>query len=269
MTKPHVSTTQLEMHTICGERYRRRYVLGEKIPPGVALVRGGSAHKGREHSLKAKLAHGELPPIDEVLAVAADKVDHEFAEDLIVLAGEFDGLSQDRARDLCKDQVVTLARLDYQANHPSLQPARVEERLRAELPDYPVDLVGIIDLIEIDDTIRDLKTGSKRLSAGDVAGNLQLTMYGFIFRLTQGRLASAYKIDQLVHKKRPESVTHTTTRDKADFEALACRLEAMLVAIEKQVWLPCPANHWACSARWCGFYATCRYTAAGCRRPRT
>jgi hypothetical protein len=55
--KPHLSQTQLTMYEKCGESYRRRYCdcEGEKIPPGIALVKGTGVHGGSKANFKQKI----------------------------------------------------------------------------------------------------------------------------------------------------------------------------------------------------------------------
>ena len=42
--KPYLSPSQMGMYCRCGEQYRRRYIEKEIIPPGFALIKGGSVH---------------------------------------------------------------------------------------------------------------------------------------------------------------------------------------------------------------------------------
>ena len=74
----HVSASQLSMYCKCGEQYRRRYVEGEIVPPGVALVSGKSVHKAREIDLKHKMATGEDLAVEAVKESARDQVHGAF-----------------------------------------------------------------------------------------------------------------------------------------------------------------------------------------------
>ena len=56
----------------CGEQYRRRYVLKQIRPPGVALHIGSATHKGVEENLKEKARSGKLLPLDSVTDAAVE-----------------------------------------------------------------------------------------------------------------------------------------------------------------------------------------------------
>ena len=59
---------------MCPERYRRRYVNQEIVPPGISLIRGTSVHKGAEHNHRQKIkSHIDLKK-KEILEI----VDAEF-----------------------------------------------------------------------------------------------------------------------------------------------------------------------------------------------
>ena len=143
----------------------------------------------------------------------------------------------------------------------------MEQEYRVALEGWPVDLVCRLDLVETDSTVRDLKTGAKRLSASRVATDVQLTGYHFALEAVTGRAPRQLAIDQLIAKATPEAVTHVTTRTTADVAALFRRFETMLQAIERDVWIPCAPDAWQCTPRWCGYHnAGCPYVN-GVRRP--
>lgn len=72
MTKPHLSASSLRMLCECGERYRRRYIDGDVIPPGVSMVGGIAVHRAAERNLRHKLEHGALLEVDAACQVARD-----------------------------------------------------------------------------------------------------------------------------------------------------------------------------------------------------
>ena len=58
--KPHLSISQLEMLSKCGEQYRRRYIEEEIIPPAVAMLVGRSVDKSVDENLIHKIQTDEL-----------------------------------------------------------------------------------------------------------------------------------------------------------------------------------------------------------------
>ncbi len=51
----YVSVSQVLCYLRCPESYRRKYVLGEKEPPSVALVEGGAHHRALEQANRHQL----------------------------------------------------------------------------------------------------------------------------------------------------------------------------------------------------------------------
>jgi hypothetical protein len=86
--KPHISPSQMDMFFRCGEQYRRRYVLGEIVPPGVALVKGSAVHKAAEVNYRQKVeTHVDLALSDLTDAAATD-VTHRVAAEGLMLTPE-------------------------------------------------------------------------------------------------------------------------------------------------------------------------------------
>src|SRR3990167_5757448 len=73
--KPQLHQSGMDMLFKCGEQYYRRYVKGEKIPPGIAAVIGSATHKSIEANLSAKIQGGELLPVEWVQQVARDELE--------------------------------------------------------------------------------------------------------------------------------------------------------------------------------------------------
>src|SRR5689334_19813740 len=70
--KPHLSVSQLGLLGRCPKAWESRYVLGLKVPPGVAAVIGKGTHKAVELDLGAKMNWGELMTASEVKDAARD-----------------------------------------------------------------------------------------------------------------------------------------------------------------------------------------------------
>ncbi len=92
-----------------------------------------------------------------------------------------------------------------------------------------------------------------------------MTTYSLARLVLDGSLPEKVVLDYLVRLKTPKSVTVDATPDREHFSELFARIEAAHVAMTKGVFIPAPLDAWWCSAKWCGYHATCRYA----RKPMT
>jgi hypothetical protein len=260
--KPHLSPTQLDMFTKCPEQYRRRYIEGEKIPPGIAQMKGSALHRGAEFNMRQKIeSHVDLPAgdITEMAVTTFEAATH----------GEYLLLPEERAMGAdttiarAKDSVAAMTEVHARQQAPEYQPVLVEEKVRIALPG-PRDLLGIIDLADEQDRVIDFKTASKSKSQSEADTSVQLTVYAAAFTARRGRKPRSLRLDTVVHTAAGKLSRQAldTERDEADIAALANRVDAVSAAIEAAVFPPAPPGAWYCSKKFCGFYATCRYVNA-------
>lgn len=257
--RPHISNSQLEMLSKCGEQYRRRYILGEKDPPGVAAIVGKGVDKAVNVNLINKKDKGELLPVEEVLEVARDQV----------VTGWRNGirLTQDEAKEGPKrvrgeavDKAVRLADTHYHQTAPILQPTHVQRPWSIELEGYGIDLIGYIDVQEGAVRVRDTKTGSKSPNKACAQESEQLTVYAMAVHVLDGKGPVEVALDYLIDTQRPQAKSYYSTRSVDDFAVLLRRVETHLAALEKGVFVPARESDWWCSRKWCGFWETCPYT---------
>ena len=61
--KRPISPSQIDMFSRCGEQYRRRYIEKDRLPPGVAMIRGRGVHEGVAENMRQKRhTYCDLPP---------------------------------------------------------------------------------------------------------------------------------------------------------------------------------------------------------------
>jgi hypothetical protein len=253
--RPHLSPSQLDMMSRCGEAYRRRYIDGERIPPGIAMLSGTGVHAGAEVNFRQKIeTHRDLPA-DDIVDASVDGFDRG-------LAGGYERGPEDESPDEARDQVAELARLYADEVAPVYQPKFVEQLVRIELPGTH-DMVGVLDMADDAGRVVDLKTSGKAKSQDECDRSAQLTYYAAAHRVLTGELASEVRLEVLVKSKNPKRVVLASTRGPADFAALANRINAASAAIQAGVFLPADPGNWMCSPRWCGYYRTCPYVNAG------
>jgi hypothetical protein len=255
----------------CGEQYRRRYGEGERLPPGIALVRGKSVHSANERNLVQKLETGELLSVAEVRDLAADSFDKEVKGGGFVIDGEYAKMPVRKALDTAKDEAVDLSGLHAEQVAPSIQPTAIEVRI--ELPPsqaLEVPFISILDVIDDGTKIRDTKTTRKSPPSEAAHLSDQLTSQDLAYRARYHREPEELSLDYLVRtpsgKLTPSRLT--THRSKADLGTFLRRAQAALRMIEAEVFLPAPQDAWVCSERWCGYTSTCPYYR-GRSRPTT
>jgi len=257
--KPHLSATQLNLASMCGEAYRRRYIEGDKLPPGVAMIRGKSVHHAAAENFTQKIeSHEDLPRAD-IVDQAVSKFDLE-CKGGYELTGDEKGRKPADVLDDARDDVREFADLHARDQAPDYQPAYVEEQFRIELPGSH-DFVGIIDLATEDKTVADLKTTKKSQNQSAADQSVQLTGYAAGYKAITGDPPNLIQLDvAVVLKTKTKRDVFKTHRTPADFAELAARTNALIGAIQAGVFIPIEPNHWKCSEKWCGFHATCPYT---------
>lgn len=260
--RPHLSPSALEMYAKCGEAYRRRYIEGDKIPPGVAMLRGTGIHGGVETNMRQKIeTHADLP-VKEIVDAAVAKFDAE-------LAGGYSLSTEEQSRGAAvvigetRDTVATLAELAGAEVCPEYQPAAVEQAVRIELPHLSHDVLGVIDLVDDQSRVIDLKTAAKSKSQADADGSTQLTVYSAMHHVLRGEPPKELRLEVLVSTKTPKRQTLVTHRGERDIAALAARLEAVTNGVGKGVFAPAPDGAWWCGPKWCGYFHSCPFVNPG------
>lgn len=256
--KPHISNSQLQMYWRCAEQYRRRYMEGEILPPGIALLTGSALHRGAETNFSQKIeSHMDLPAaqIIEASVVAFD----EQTKGGYALSEDETMRGPDIVLGEAKDQTAALAKVHAQQQAPDYQPVAVEHRTRIVMPKASRDLVAITDLRDDQRRVTDIKTGARRKPQSEVNESVQLTIYAAAYTVDCGEPPAEVRLDTLVKTKTPGRQVLSSHRTLADFEVLANRINATLAAIEAGNFPPCAPDSWQCSDRWCGFWRSCPY----------
>lgn len=258
-TKPHLSQTQINLHNKCPAAYERRYVNGEIIPPGVSQLKGSGVHAAAENNFRQKItSHIDLP-VDDMADMAVSQFEQRVAQEGVSLDPDEKSRGKLKVLGEAKDATVRMAKFHAYEQAPSYQPVLVEERVRIGLPGAH-DLVVILDLADDRDRIVDFKNGKKRYSQADVDSSVQLSVEAAGFQAITTRRPKALVLDTIVTGARQfERHKLTTTRDRDDRLALAHRVDAVSRAIQTGIFPPAAPGVWWCSAKWCGYHATCPF----------
>jgi hypothetical protein len=257
--RPYVSYSQLALFERCGEAFRRRYIEREKIPPGVAAIRGRAVHGAAELNHRQKIASGVDLPLGDLVDAAATAFDASRAEGGVLLTPEEASIGEANVLGRAKDRAVKLTGLYAHSVAPTIQPALVEERVRIMLPDAPVDLLGILDVATVDRRVKDLKTAARSKTQAEADQSLQLSLYGLAYRAHTGQDAAGLDMEVLVDTSPPKHQRLSTTRRRSDYLVLVARLNAFLRARDAGIFPPAELSSWGCNERWCGYWRSCVY----------
>lgn len=260
--KPHVSPSQLEMLSRCGEQYRRRYIEREIIPPGIAMLKGTGLHAGAAANMRQKIdTHVDLPAA-EVADIAVAALESELSRSGCSFSEDEVSAGADKVLGQAKDATALLASAHVRLQAPEYQPLVVERRFRIVLPSSSHDIVGVVDMIP--DTLRavDFKTSRRRKSQADVNESVQLTTYAAAAVALTGQPAVGVRLDTLVHNSSGVSrQTLDADRGTDHYRSLAARASTAIAAVQSGVFVPASPGAWWCSQRWCGYWSSCPYVA--------
>lgn len=263
--KPHLSISQLNMLSRCGEQYYQRYIQGRKVPPGISLIVGKAVDNSVTKNLTQKLEGMDLFPIEAVADFTAQAFNKEWDSAEISLTDEEVKLGLQVVKGDALDKSVRLARLHAVDLAPAIEPTHLQRKMEVELPNYPYNLLGYLDIVE-KNAIRDTKTTGKTPPANIAEKDDQLTIYAMMAKVIDGVIPENLFLDYLIDNKIPVSRVFGTKRDESDFQPILRRLEVAIKALEAGVFVPARETDWWCDPRWCGYHASCKYVKQQ-RRP--
>jgi len=262
LPRGYLSVSQVMQYTKCGEAYRRRYVLEQRIPSNYFMVQGRGVHKAAE-SLHLSIIGGHPISAEEMVQVYADLHDAEIVD----AETKEEGDAADPGR--IKDMGVQLTRkyhrvalgVDRDAKTgrpvPAVKPIAAEQVFRVRLKpenSEPIPFLGVIDLVE-ETSISDLKTKKKAASQTEADNSIQLSIYAHVTGVPHVRL------DQLVKPTKTLPVRFLRTescRDKREtMHALDVVAEVAQDIAAGRFRRTNPENWW-CTEKWCPYWGDCR-----------
>ncbi len=244
----YISASRLNLWLRCPLAFKLHYVDGIRTPTTPSLFLGKVVH----HGLEVLYRHRQLG-----IAITADDV----VEKMLSTWGgeaETDGMQfRDQSEETAlQEKAVALVRA-YIAHVPDdePQPLAVETSLECPLvdpatgEDLGISLLGIVDLI-IDDgagpVITDFKTAASASVPLEIAHEIQLSCYAFLFRNMTGQQESGLEIRSLIKTKTPKIAFHRyAARDGRHFRRLFAVIRAYLDDLNQQRFLYRPT--WGCS----------------------
>ena len=247
LPKPYLSPSQINMYLRCPAQYKFRYIDQIVVPPKSAITKGRCVHLGVEYNFRQKIETFQDLAVGEVKEYTAA----EFEK-----AAEETEWEQGEDKGAIKDETISLIELYHTEVAPEVQPVLVEEKVEVPLTDEYY-LLGIIDVLDTDNYIRDIKTTGRTPAKSAVENSLQLTAYSLAHRELMGYEEAGVKLDYLVQTKTPKVVPLTAKRTERDIERLK-KITAMVArAITDQIFYPNPTG-FMCNERNCGYWQLCQ-----------
>ncbi len=235
------SLSQIQTYLGCPLKYRFQYI--DQLPKAfrpAALAFGGSIHSAIEWFHRSRMS-GMAPPLAEVLKVfEADW----FAQNLDPL--EFHPTETKESLE-AKARAMLAVYLDSANGHP---PVAVEEPFSLEIADpetgecLGVPFRGIVDLVEADGTVVDLKTAARSMPQDDVERHLQLSTYALAVFLRTGEIPKL-RLDVLLKTSRPRLERLATSRTVQELSWTVRLIQRAVGAIEEGHFFPNPS--WRCN----------------------
>ncbi len=235
------SVSQVQTYLGCPLKYRFQYI--DQLPKAfrpAALAFGGSIHSAVEWFHRVRMA-GEEPALDDVLRVFEADWFAQNLDPLQFQPGETKEALEAKARAML--QV-------YMTSVNGCRPAAVEEPFSLEIADprtgecLGVPFRGIVDLVEDDGTLVDLKTAARATPQEDVERHLQLSTYALAVFLRTGEIPKL-RLDVLLKTSKPRLDRLTTSRTVEELAWVARLIQRTTWAIEEGHFFPNPS--WRCS----------------------
>jgi hypothetical protein len=246
----------------CGEQFRRRYIEGEIIPPGIGAGRGTAVHAGNKANLGQKILSKKDLPLSDLKDATRDGYVRAFSGGVYIPKDEIS--EKEKLLNGGLNEALRLIGLYREKVAPEIQPMAVEESFEIDVG-LPLNLAGRMDYQE-KPKVGDIKTTTKSWAEGQILREIQPVFYSFAHEKMRGmRPEFVYHI--LVALKKEEKLQEQKmTASDNDYRALFAKLKMFCHMLETGTFLPANPGSWWCSEKWCGYWGTCPYQGNGKRQ---
>ncbi len=230
----------------CGEQFRRRYIEGEIIPPGIAAGRGTGLHFANKVNLRQKIVSGVDLPLSDIKDAARDGFVHAFRDGVYIpkdKLSEKETLMNDGLEDSLRCSEVYLDKVA-----PEIMPRSVEEPFNVDIG-LELPLAGTID-IERSAKVDDLKTAAKKWQEGQIEKEIQPVLYSLAHEKLTG-LRPVFKYHIMICRRgkdgRATSADYQAQDIKATdgmYQSLIYKAKVFIDSIQKGVFMPANPTSW-------------------------
>lgn len=258
----HISASQLDSYMNCGESWRRRYIEGEKTPPSLAIIKGQIGHTLLEANSLYKIKYKNDLSVEELLIIF-DLAFYKKAK-MGIYDPEEDFESLEDCKNKLKEEFELLIPVMLESQK-DIKPIEVEKKQEIEIEGLGKSIKLVTDLKTMDGGIVDYKFTGKAKNQDYADSNTGLTVYALAYFNTHKKMPTFIKIHNFYIKNTKkegmsahykEIVTHRTVED---FRVLLDRFKIAINGINTGVYLPAQLDSWSCSAKFCGFFESCKY----------
>ncbi len=242
-----LSPSQVNKFLNCSAAWWFKYGAVLPDPKGGSLVLGLAVHRIVEYWFRQQLA-GNTVEIDDLGGV------YDAAWEELSAEAAF---ATDDDPDELKRQGAMLLRKYLEEAAPEIQVAAIEEPVSGEIAGVPVR--GIIDLMDADGRILDVKTAAKKPSGLDSGYRFQLATY----RQLHPRACGKVRLDTLVATKTPQLVTIEHTVSVQDQLMTQHLYPLVREGMREGLYFPNRGSN-LCSRKYCNFADACEREFGGC-----
>jgi putative RecB family exonuclease len=231
----HLSASQINLYIQCSLKYKYQYV--DKVPKPFkpsGLAFGSVMHSAIEWFHKERIKKREVS-LDRLLKI----LETDWFSQRVDTSIQFK-----EGEDEVKLLLTGKEMLGIYFNSPMNGIESAEVPFRKPLlnistgEELEVSLEGIIDLIEKGDVVVEFKTSARSMDPESLNDFLQLTAYGYAYRMLFGREPKKLKIINFVKAKTPKMVVIETSREKRDYERFFYIAREVLKGINSGFFLP-------------------------------
>jgi len=262
--KPTLSKSKLNLLSMCGEAYRRRYVENDKRPFGVNVSKGLAFHGVAETNNKQKIETRTDLSIDDMKDIASDQIDAFFTQG-VALSKEEASQGVGAVKGDAKDVTVALIPHLAEASKP-IMPRTVETLQRIVIPQRSHDILFVMDIETENEEVIDYKVSGKRKNQNDADSDLGLTTYSLAYRVKNKKNPKRVVLQNYVGYKTPKKQELKTEyqeleahRDEKDYQILLARVDFAIQKLDQGIFEPAPVGSWKCSEKFCEYFDSCKF----------
>jgi len=231
----YLSNSQINLYSQCSLKYKFQYVdlLPKPFKPsGLAL--GSTTHSALSWLNKERM-NGNNVTLERLYKIFdadwySQKVDTEIRYK--------DGEEEMKLAILGKEMLSLYFPKPYKAVKGAEVPFVVPLVNPQTGQGLGIDLEGVIDLVEVDDTITEFKTSAQLIDPKEVNSNLQLTIYSYAFEILAHKPPKLLRVVNFVKTKKPKMITIETKRCKADYQRFFSLASQVLKGIQNRIFFP-------------------------------
>ena len=255
----HQSTLNTTLR--CGEQFRRRYIEGEIIPPGIAAGRGTGVHKANEVNLKYKLMSKQSLPLSDLQDAARDGFVNAFKNGVYIPKDQLSEKS--KLLNIGLNDTIRCTKIYREKVADTINPIAIEEEFYLDVGlDLP--LAGRMDYQEKPE-VGDIKTTSLKWQPERINKEIQPVFYSFVHEKTKG-IRPEFKYHILIARRNNKgaatSEEHqilTKTATDQDYQALFHKIHVFIKMLKAGIFMPADPTSFLCDPKWCGYWYTCGF----------